>query len=58
MSKSTSSPWDNTTAQSYPTDQSAAPEQANGAQQNDPWSTSTQNAPADSTPAQHSATQG
>lgn len=56
MSKSTSSPWDNTTAQSHPADQSAAPEQANGAQQNDPWATSTQNAPADSAPAQHSAT--
>ncbi|MDX6917732.1 glycine betaine/L-proline ABC transporter permease ProW [Pectobacterium carotovorum] len=56
MSKSTSNPWDNAAAQHQPADQSAAPEQVNGAQQNDPWATSTQNAPADSAPAQHSAT--
>ncbi|ARA75296.1 glycine betaine/L-proline ABC transporter permease ProW [Pectobacterium brasiliense] len=61
MSKSTSNPWDNTTAQHQPTDQNAAPEQANGAQQNDPWAASTQSAPdnhapADSTPAQHATT--
>ncbi|WP_426596229.1 glycine betaine/L-proline ABC transporter permease ProW [Pectobacterium brasiliense] len=48
MSKSTSNPWDNTTAQHQPADQNAAPEQANGAQQNDPWSTS---APAQDAPA-------
>ncbi|MGI8474476.1 glycine betaine/L-proline ABC transporter permease ProW [Pectobacterium brasiliense] len=57
MSKSTSNPWDNTTAQHQLTDQNAAPEQANGAQQNDPWAASTQSAPADgSTPAQHGTT--
>ncbi|MBA0215713.1 glycine betaine/L-proline ABC transporter permease ProW [Pectobacterium brasiliense] len=57
MSKSTSNPWDNTAAQHQPTDQNAAPEQANGAQQNDPWAASTQSAPADgSTPAQHGTT--
>ncbi|WCG82310.1 glycine betaine/L-proline ABC transporter permease ProW [Pectobacterium sp. A5351] len=56
MSKSTSNPWDTTTTQNQHADQSATPEQANGAQQqNDPWATSTQNAPADSAPAQHSA---
>ncbi|MFJ5401241.1 glycine betaine/L-proline ABC transporter permease ProW [Pectobacterium sp. CHL-2024] len=57
MSKSTSNPWDNTTAQHQPADQNAAPEQVNGAQQNDPWAASTQSAPADgSTPAQHGTT--
>lgn len=57
MSKSTSNPWDNTAAQHQPADQNAAPEQANGAQQNDPWAASTQSAPADgSPPAQHGTT--
>ncbi|UFK38462.1 glycine betaine/L-proline ABC transporter permease ProW [Pectobacterium parvum] len=56
MSKSTSNPWDNTTAQNQPANQGATPEQANGAQQNDPWAASTQSAPADHAPTQHGAT--
>ncbi|KHT27956.1 glycine betaine/L-proline ABC transporter permease ProW [Pectobacterium carotovorum] len=56
MSKSTSNPWDATTAQNQTADQGTAPEQANGAQQNDPWAASSQNSPADSAPANDGAT--
>ncbi|GKW04946.1 proline/betaine ABC transporter permease ProW [Pectobacterium carotovorum subsp. carotovorum] len=55
MSKSTSNPWDATTAQNQSADQGTTPEQANGAQQNDPWATSSQNAQADSAPANDGA---
>ncbi|MBL0868189.1 glycine betaine/L-proline ABC transporter permease ProW [Pectobacterium carotovorum] len=56
MSKSTSNPWDATTAQNQTADQGTAPEQANGAQQNDPWAASSQNSPADSAPTNDGAT--
>ncbi|QQG29523.1 glycine betaine/L-proline ABC transporter permease ProW [Pectobacterium carotovorum] len=56
MSKSTSNPWDATTAQNQTADQGTTPEQANDAQQNDPWAASSQNAPADSAPANDGAT--
>ncbi|MCO4315052.1 glycine betaine/L-proline ABC transporter permease ProW [Pectobacterium versatile] len=56
MSKSTSNPWDATTAQNQTADQGTTSEQANGAQQNDPWAASSQNAPADSAPANDGAT--
>ncbi|XYQ53972.1 glycine betaine/L-proline ABC transporter permease ProW [Pectobacterium carotovorum] len=55
MSKSTSNPWDATTAQNQSADQGTTPEQANGAQQNDPWAASSQNAQADSAPANDGA---
>ncbi|AIA72291.1 glycine betaine/L-proline transport system permease protein [Pectobacterium atrosepticum SCRI1043] len=53
MSKSTSNPWDNTTAQNQPADQNATPEQGNSAAQSDPWSTGapTQDAPANGSDA-------
>ncbi|MDC9821108.1 glycine betaine/L-proline ABC transporter permease ProW [Pectobacterium polonicum] len=50
MSKSTSNPWDTTTAQHQPAEQNATPEQGNHAAQSDPWATSPQ-----STPANHAA---
>ncbi|KHN50502.1 glycine betaine/L-proline ABC transporter permease ProW [Pectobacterium fontis] len=57
MSKSTSNPWDTTTAQSQPADHSTAPDQANSAPQSDPWATSTsaQDAPASGGDAWNSA---
>ncbi|KHN93192.1 proline/betaine ABC transporter permease ProW [Pectobacterium actinidiae] len=51
MSKSTSNPWDATTAQNQPADQGTLSEQGNSAAQSDPWAASSQNAPADSAPA-------
>ncbi|WP_409161374.1 glycine betaine/L-proline ABC transporter permease ProW [Pectobacterium sp. B2J-2] len=49
MSKSTSNLWDTTTTQNQPAAQGTTTEQGTSAAPNDPWATSTQNAPVDST---------